>query len=258
MKRASRWKDLPSPWRANTEHLFGAWGVSTPSKVPWDFSNMVAVDNQALFGHRVPRLKLTLGPLVGGIALGSLLLALGALLVRGFAENGFRLGSQLAWRYGCFTFFLALIGGPSCRLAARLFPRRTIPDNLSRKLVWGFCASYGIYLLSVFIPNVIQPSAGAALMVQFGGGAALVMAITAAPLTRLGRRPIIPNKIRRALLGICAIYFWLCYSLMALARIYGPHRPDDYYGISLCLMIAGLLARYADRWIVPKEEAVAG
>ena len=43
---------------------------------------------------------------------------------------------------------------------------------------------------------------------------------------------------------------------MALARIYGPHRPDDYYGISLCLMVAGLLARYADRWTVPKEQAV--
>jgi hypothetical protein len=257
MKPASRWKVSPSPWRANREHLFSAWGVSTPSKEPWDFSNMVAVDNQALFGHRVPRLKLSPGPLVGGIALGSLLLVLGALLVRGFAENGFRLGSQFAWRYGCFIFFLALIGGPLCRLAVRLFPRRRFPDNLSRKLVWGFCASYGIYLLSVFIPNVIRPSAGAALMVLFGGGVALVMAITAAPLARLGRAPIIPNKIRRILLGICTIYFWFCYSLMALARIYGPHRPDDYYGISLCLMIAGLLARYADRWTVPKEEAVA-
>ncbi len=257
MRLASRWKVSPSHSVAKAEHLFGGWGVSTTSKEPWDFSNMVAVDNQAFFGHRVPRLKLTLGPLVGGIAFGSVLLVLGALLVRGFAENGFRLGSQLAWRYGCFTFFLALIGGPVCRFAARLMPRRRFPDNLSRKLVWGFCASYGIYLLSVFIPDAIQPSAGATLMVLFGGGVALVMAITAVPLTRLGRAPIIPNNIRRILLGICTIYFWLCYSLMALARIYGPHRPDDYYGISLCLMIAGLLARYADRWIVPNEEAVA-
>ena len=217
---------------------------------------MVALDNQAFFGQRVPHFKLTLGPLVGGIGLGSALLVLGAILMRGFAENGFRLGSQLAWRYASFIFFLALIGGPLCRIAARLFPRRSPPDSLSRRLVWGFCISYGIYLLSVFIPNVIQPSAGAALMVMFGGGVVLVMAVTAAPLARLGRPPVLPNNIRRVLLGTAAIYFWLCYSLMALARISGPHRPDDYYGISLCLMVVGLLVRYADRWFMPKQQAV--
>jgi hypothetical protein len=247
---------LPSPWRPDKQHLFGASGVSTSSKEPWDSRNMVALDNQAFFGQRVPHFKLTLGPLVGGIGLGSALLVLGAILMRGFAENGFRLGSQLAWRYASFIFFLALIGGPLCRIAARLFPRLSPPDSLSRKLVWGFCISYGIYLLSVFIPNVIQPSAGAALMVMFGGGVVLVMAVTAAPLARLGRPPVLPNNIRRVLLGTATIYFWLCYSLMALARISGPHRPDDYYGISLCLMVVGLLVRYADRWFVPKQQAV--
>jgi hypothetical protein len=247
---------LLSPWRPDKQHLFGASGVSTSSKEPWDSRNMVALDNQAFFGQRVPHFKLTLGPLVGGIGLGSALLVLGAILMRGFAENGFRLGSQLAWRYASFIFFLALIGGPLCRIAARLFPRLSPPDNLSRRLVWGFCISYGIYLLSVFIPNVIQPSAGAALMVMFGGGVVLVMAVTAAPLARLGRPPVLPNNIRRVLLGTATIYFWLCYSLMALARISGPHRPDDYYGISLCLMVVGLLVRYADRWFVPKQQAV--
>jgi len=217
---------------------------------------MVALDNQAFFGSRVPRFKLTLGPLVGGIGLGSLLLVAGAIALRGFAENGFRLGSQLGWRYASFIFFLALVAGPLCRTVARFFPGLPVPESLSRKLVWGFCLSYGIYLLSVFVPNVIRPSAGAALMVLFGGGAVLVMAVTAAPLARLGRAPIIADKTRRVLLSLSAIYFWLCYSLMALARIAGPHRPDDYYGLSLCLMVVGLLARYADRWLVPKEQAI--
>lgn len=217
---------------------------------------MVALDNQAFFGSRVPRLKLNLDPLVGGIALGAVFLVVGAVLMRGFAENGFRLGSQLAWRYASFIFFLALVAGPLCRIAARLFPRRlSMPESLGRRLVWGFCASYGIYLLSVFVPNVIQPSAGAALMVAFGGAVVLVMAISVAPLARLGRPPLISVRTRRVLLGVATVYFWLCYCLMALARISGPHRPDDYYGISLCLMVAGLLARYADRWFVPKAQA---
>ena len=214
---------------------------------------MVALDNTALTGRvKVPRLKLTrkltLGPLVGAIAFGAVALVVGAILLRGFAENGFRLGSQLAWRYASLVFFAALVAGPICRLAARFFPNLTPPDSLGRKLIWGFCASYGVYLLSVFVPNVIRLSAGATLMVLFGGSVVLVMALTAAPLKRLGDKPVIPAKIRSVLLGTAAGYFWLCYSLMGLARIYGPHQPDAFYGISLCLMVTGLLVRYADRW----------
>ena len=215
---------------------------------------MVALDNTAFFGHgKVPRLKLNTGPLVMGIALVAVALVFGALLLRGFAENGFRLGSQLAWRYTSLVFFAVLVAGPACRIAAYFFPSLTPPESLSRKLVWGFCASYGVYLLSVFLPNVIRLSAGATLMVLFGGGVALVMAVTAAPIKQLGDKFIILEKFRRALLGTAAVYFWLCYCVMALARISGPHRPDDYYGISLCLMVLGLLARYADRWVSFKE-----
>ena len=152
------------------------------------------------------------------------------------------------------VFFAALVAGPACRIAARFF-HVAAHESLSRKLVWGFCASYGVYLLSVFLPNVIQPSAGATLMVLFGGGVALVMAAAVAPLKWLGGTPIISDKVRRALLGAAAIYFWLCYCLMALARISGPHRPDAFYGISLCLMVMGLLARYADRWLALRDEA---
>ncbi|HSS13024.1 MAG TPA: hypothetical protein VLL04_03980 [Rhizomicrobium sp.] len=198
---------------------------------------------------------MTLGPLVGGVTMVAVALVFGAIIFRGFAENGFRLGSQLAWRYACLVFFTALVAGPACRLAARIFPSLTPPDSLGRKLIWGFCASYGVYLLSVFIPNVIRLSAGATLMVLFGGGVALVMALTAAPLKRLGDKPIIPAKIRRVLLGIAAGYFWLCYALMGLSRIYGPHRPDAFYGFSLCLMVTGLLVRFADRWFSDRGPA---
>jgi len=214
---------------------------------------MVVLDNTALVGRiRVPRLKLTLGPLVGGIAFGAVALVVGAILFRGFAENGFRLGSQLAWRYAFFVFFVALVAGPLCRLAARIFTGFSPPESLSRKLIWGFCASYGVYLLSVFVPNVIRLSAGATVMVLFGGSVVLVMALMAAPLKRLGDKPLIPTKIRRVLLGTAAGYFWLCYAVMGLARIYGPHQPDGFYGISLSLMVVGLLVRYADRWFSPQ------
>jgi len=216
---------------------------------------MIALDSAALFGQirrlRVPLTlnSLTLAPLVTSLGAGAAALVLGAIIFRGFSENGFRLGSQLAWRYTSLVFFAALVAGPICRIAAHFFPQLTPPPSLGRKLVWGFCLSYGVYLLSVFLPNVIQLSAGATLMTLFGTGVVLVMAATAAPIKRLGGKTILPEKFRRVLLGIAVIFFWLCYSAMALARISGPHRPDDYYGISLCLMVLGLLARYADRWV---------
>jgi hypothetical protein len=228
---------------------------------------MVALDNSALFGQvrrlrlPLPRKALTLAPLVASLGAIAAALVLGAIIFRGFSENGFRLGSQLAWRYTSLVFFIALVAGPVCRISAYFFPRLTPAPSLGRKLVWGFCASFGVYLLSVFLPNVIQLSAGATLMTLFGSGVVLVMAATAAPIKRLGGEAIIPEKFRRVLLGIAVIYFWLCYAVMALARISGPHRPDDYYGISLCLMVLGLLARYADRWVpsaqTPTKSAAA-
>src|SRR5471032_3029169 len=245
----------PSPLQGHKAHLFVSFVRCISETSHWGSTDMVALDNSALFGEGHARFRITLAPLVGAIALVAAMLVLGAIFARGFAENGFRLGSQLAWRYASFVFFAALVAGPLCRLAARLFPRLSPPESLSRKLVWGFCASYGIYLLSVFLPNVIRPSAGAALMVLFGGSVALVMAATATPLKPLGDKAIIPDNIRRVFLAAATIYFWLCYSLMALARIYGPHRPDDFYGLSLCLMVVGLLARYADRWVSHKEAA---
>lgn len=206
---------------------------------------MVAVDNSALFG-RVSRLKLTLGPLVTGIAVIAIALVLGAILARDFSENGFRLGSQLAWRYASFIFFAVLVADPVCRMAARFFPHFQTPENIGPRLIWGFCASYCVYLLSVFLPNVLHPSLGATMMVLFGGGVVLVMALTAVPLH--GFNGARWEKARRAMSGTAMAYFWLCYCVMALARISGSDRPDAFYDISLSLMVVGLLVRAANRW----------
>jgi hypothetical protein len=221
---------------------------------------MVALDNNAVFGSiRIRRLKFTpkftLAPLVAGIALVTVVLVLGAIVARGFAENGFRLGSQLAWRYTFFVFFAALVAPASCRLANRFFPAFSCPESLARKLVWGFCASYGVYLLSVFWPHVIRLSGGATLMMLFGATVVAGMALTVAPLKRLGGRPLIGERTRRAILATAMVYFWSCYSLMALARISGPHRPDAFYDISLLLMMIALLVCYADRWFVRGDQA---
>jgi hypothetical protein len=74
---------------------------------------MVALDHTALFGQvrrlRLPLLAMTLAPLVASLGAVAVALVLGAILFRGFGENGFRLGSQLAWRYTSLVFFAALV-----------------------------------------------------------------------------------------------------------------------------------------------------
>jgi hypothetical protein len=222
------------------------WRVFSAALELFGFVHMVALDNSSLLGHaRIPRLRFFLSPLAAGIALVAFALVAGTLFLRGFSDNGFRVASQLAWRYASFVFFAVLAAGPACRITARFFCAFKAPADLSRRLVWGFCASYGLFLLLVFLPNVIDPSAGATLMVLFGGFVALIMALSAAPLAQ---DRFILEKARRALLVTAAGYFWLCYSIMALARLSGPHRPDAFYGASLILMVAGLLIRYADHW----------
>jgi hypothetical protein len=216
---------------------------------------MTALDNHAIFGAaRAFRPRFSLAPLASAIALIAVVVVLSAILMRGFSENGLRLGSQWAWRYTFFIFFAAMVAEPVGRLAAR-FTSFIWPESLDRKLIWGFCASYGVYLLSVFLPNVIRLSGGAILMVLFGTTVAVVMALTAGPIKRQsgnqGGKPLIGERTRRAILGIAMIYFWSCYSLMALARISGPHRPDTFYDISLSLMLAALFVRFAARWFRP-------
>lgn len=209
---------------------------------------MVVLDSSTLLPARRKAAPHIPGPLVGMIALGCALLVVGALLAHGFSENGFRLGSRLAWRYGCLVFFAALVAGPICRLLALAWPSLIRHEVLGRKLIWGFCASHGVYLLSILAPHVVPLSAGATLMLVLGGGMALTMAVAAAPMGRPGAAPLIADPARRILMGVAMTWFWLCYGVMALARLSGPHRPDAFYGISLGAMVAALLLRFADRW----------
>jgi hypothetical protein len=47
-------------------------------------------------------------------------------------------------------------------------------------------------------------------------------------------------------------YFWTVYAVSDLDHLYGPHRPDGYFGASLSILVVALLIRFADsfrqRW----------
>lgn len=184
------------------------------------------------------------------IAIAAVLVGIGGFAARGFSENGLRLGSELVWRFTCLVYFAAIIAGP----LARLIPSQTLRQicEQRRQLTWGFCASFGVYLASIVVPNLLTPpslardglTAGLTVFVMFGAGLTLVIAYAASRDAAL----FLGRTACGVMLGVGLSYFWLAYALAGLARISGPHRPDAFYGFSLSLMIVALLLRFADRF----------
>ena len=185
------------------------------------------------------------------IAAAAGLVDFGGFVVRGFSDNGLRLGSELAWRFTCLVYFAAIIAGP----VARLIPSQTLRKICEerRQLVWGFCASYGVYLASIVAPNALTPpgidrdglTAAMTVFAVFSAGLILIVAYTAS--RQAGA--FLGDKARAAMLGVGMSTFWLAYALAGLAHISGPHRPDAFYGVSLGLMLMALLLRFADRFV---------
>lgn len=191
-------------------------------------------------------------PLWGLIALTAGVICFGGFAVHGFDENGLRLGNQLAWRFACLVFFIAIIAGPVTRLLPWEKFRRA--DSEGPQLIWGFCASFGVFLASLIIPNTLTPppldhqglSFSMALFAIFGAALTMMVAYVASPQRGLGERS------RRVILGAGLSYYWLAYTLTGFSRLSGPHRPDAFYGWSVMLMLVALLLRFADNFIAKK------
>jgi hypothetical protein len=205
---------------------------------------MMAMDGSVPSGAQ-PVLKVRL-PVFALVAAASGLLTLGIMARSGFADQGLRLGSEFAWRFASFVFFVAASIGPLCRIVPFGFCKQV--KGLRRQAIWSFCACYGVFLAAMLLPNTLggvihdDETLGMSLFALFGGAAAIVMAYSVAKTSMR-----LEEKVRRALLSVAAAFFWLTYALTGLAHISGPHRPDAYYGVSLCLMILALFLRFADR-----------
>jgi hypothetical protein len=206
------------------------------------------------FTHGLGHLRF---PLWGLIALAAAAVCLGGFAAHGFNENGLRFGNQLAWRFACVVFFAAAVAGPVTRLVPWAWLRRAGEER--RQLIWGFCASIGVYLASLIVPNTLAPpsldheglTAGMALFVIFGAALTMVIAYVALPQSNLG------EQSRKTLLAVGMSYFWLAYALTALSHLSGPHRPDGFYGVSLILMLAALLMRFVDNFVTKMRKPEA-
>ena len=185
-------------------------------------------------------------PIWALIGAAAALLALFGFAVRGFSDNGFRFGSELAWRFTCLVYFAAVIAGPVMRLAPFRVLRRLCRER--RQLVWGFCAGFGVYLASLVIPNtfpVPDRDGLTAAMTIFAFFAGLLILVIAYCETKPAAQ-FLGERISRTLVQVGMATFWLAYAAAGLSYISGPHRPDMFYGFSLSLMVIALLLRFAD------------
>ena len=215
-------------------------------------------DCAGLNNERMHAARLPYASLSGITAIIAALVTLAIIASGGFSESALRLGSLVAWRFAFFVFFLALIAGPLCNLVP--FGLCRALNSQRRQLVWSFSAAFGVFLLSVLVPNLVLPSSqshegltgGMTLFVIFNGALAAGLAYAATPhaAMRLG------VKAQRAVLAIIVTFFWLNYTLIALARMSGPNRPDMFYGLSLSLMLAVLVLRFIDR-LLSKSKGIA-
>ncbi|HEY5346868.1 MAG TPA: hypothetical protein VIJ72_01650 [Rhizomicrobium sp.] len=206
---------------------------------------MVAIDaGIALPGHGASFNSKSLIALAAGA---TIVLAAGVLAWNGLDDNGLRAASAIATRFASFVFFASIIAGPLCRL----FPAKPFRayGAIRRDLLLAFCASYGVYIFTIVAPHLLLNEGltmGMALFAVFSGAILAMMAgaSTGWFATHLGR------PAQRAILAVAAIYFWLIFTLVGLAHLNGPHRPDGYYGFCLLLMVAAVLLRFADSFVI--------
>jgi hypothetical protein len=213
---------------------------------------MVALDNSGVFDSSrqgLRKFRLPHFSMAHAIALLAACLASAVFIAHGFSDDGLRLATQTVWRFNLLTFFVALLAGP----IGRLVPRLQRVAGASRDLLQGFCGGMAVYFALILFPGLVTVpdgirhegvTPGMTIFIILTGTVTLVMASAAS------RRlcAAVGEKACATMLGLSAIYFWLCYSLIGLAHISGPHRPDGFYELSVILMILGLLARFAERF----------
>ncbi len=162
----------------------------------------------------------------------------------GTVTDASRMGGDISWRFASFVFAAAVLVGPIGRLLPFEAVQRVLPDR--RCVIWGFTASFGIYLAAQGARNLLRGESAATGINEFLILGALVAAAIAFTASR-SATPLLGDRLRRNILSAGLCFFWASYAVMGLAHLSGPHRPDGYYGLCLSVMVAVLLVRFSDR-----------
>lgn len=176
-----------------------------------------------------------------------------ALVSEGVTIAGWNLAAENVLRFSFFLFLVAYVAGPAARLFPSLGWRFSVSDY--QKLILSFATAFGVSLLCSLAPRYLPLDTPLArtlppTTIAFGvAGAAMLIAIL------VSAQRNIPGLVRRLLDRATLVYFWSLFGLAAFDHFSGPHRPDGFYGLSLLLLVAGLLVRFADAFLNETRDA---
>lgn len=176
----------------------------------------------------------------------ALSVAVVAFLMHGGDRNAARYAAQLVFRASSLAFLVYYLAMPLARLVRS---RQTL--TLAREhvgLALAFVCSYAVFLGCVLVPEYMAGARIPLTTLAFCVFSAVVLGVVLMGEYANRADPEWRTSLR-AMECIGVAYFWLTYAVNDLDHLYGPHRPDGYYGISLTVLVLALLVRFADSFL---------
>jgi len=200
---------------------------------------MVAVDGTGGAFHGT---KAHTGEIVLLGSLGSgLLVATSVEAVSG--TTGWQLAAELVSRFSLLLFVIAM----TVESVGRLIPLHTVRALGGERagFIFAFALSAATSLACLGAPYVLRNVALSGPVIAYCGMTAFVLSIMLAS-GHPASIPILGRPVWRAMRRVAAVYFWVAFTLIGLDHVIGPHRPDNWYGSSLLLLVAAVLIRFSD------------
>lgn len=190
--------------------------------------------------------------LVAGVAL-AVALSVAGFLLHGGGQNGARFAANLVFFSSSLVFAFYYIAGPLSRLIPVLWARTLGEERFA--LACGFAGTMAVFLFFVLAPDYV---AGTSTPLPTQAYVVFTAAVVAAFLMSAGSKRAARSVIFRSLQSLSSGYFWLVFVFTDLNRMVGPHRPDgNFYGLSLMLLVAALLVRFADAFVERRKAGMS-
>jgi hypothetical protein len=179
--------------------------------------------------------------LMAGVIL-AVLIAWVSFLARGGDRNSARFAASVVLYASSLAFVAYYIAGPLSRLIHSKATRVLGEERFA--LAYGFVGMTGVYIACILIPDYMTSARVSLPTLAYVIFTALVSAVF---LLSAGNKRAHKSVTLRSLQSMSSGYFWLAFAFVDLDRMVGPQRPEtNPYGISLLLLVAALMIRFAD------------
>jgi hypothetical protein len=162
------------------------------------------------------------------------------------SSTGWHAAAEMVARFSLLVFVAAMIVEPLARLIPTAAMRAIARERGSLVLAFAIVSAAELGCIAApFEFSGESLSAPAIAYCALTGMILVVMLFSAHPATIR----FFGGPAWRAMQRIATSYFWLVLTLVGLDHVVGPHRPDNWYGFSLLVLVAALLLRFTDSFV---------